>query len=121
MLFSISILLACQLAGEFIARLSGLPLPGPVVGMLLLLIGLIIRGRVDTELDHVGTPLLSHLSLLFVPAGVGVIAHLHRLAQEIVPIVLSVLVSTVLAIAVGGWLTQWVIRRTMGKRTEPQA
>lgn len=113
MLSSITVLLLCQLAGEVIARLSGLPIPGPVIGMLLLFIGLLIRRGVPEHLEKTGTTLLSHLSLLFIPAGVGVMVHLKLIAGEWLPIAAALVVSTALTIAVTGLVTQALAK---GKR-----
>ena len=110
MLFSITILLLCQLAGEIIARLLGLPIPGPVIGMLLLFTGLLIRRGVPEELGKTGTTLLSHLSLLFIPAGVGVMVHLRLIAGEWLPITVSLVVSTAVTIAVTGLVMQVLAR-----------
>lgn len=113
MLSSITVLLLCQLAGEVIARLAGLPIPGPVIGMLLLFIGLIIRRGIPETLEKTGTTLLSHLSLLFIPAGVGIMVHLKLLAGEWLPISVALVVSTALTIAVTGLAMQWLAK---GKR-----
>ena len=64
--------------GEIAVIAFGLPIPGPVVGMALLFVSLIVRGSVTEELGSTANGLLRHLSLLFVPAGVGVMAHLAR-------------------------------------------
>ncbi|HLO75144.1 MAG TPA: CidA/LrgA family protein [Magnetospirillum sp.] len=108
MLSYITVLLACQLAGEVIARLSGIPIPGPVVGMVLLFIGLLIRRGVPEGLEKVGNTLLSHLSLLFIPAGVGIMVHLRLIASEWLPITVALVVSTVLTLAVTGLVMQWL-------------
>lgn len=113
MLSSITVLLLCQLAGEVLARLSGLPVPGPVVGMLLLFAGLVIRRGVPDSLDKTATALLSHLSLLFIPAGVGVMVHLKLIAGEWLPITVALVISTALTIAVTGMVMQSLAR---GKR-----
>ena len=110
MLFFFIILLSCQLAGEIIVIAAGLPLPGPVVGMALLLTGLLIRGRIPPDLDRMGDALLSHLSLLFVPAGVGVMLHAELLGAELLPIAASIIFSTMLTIAVTALLMQWLAR-----------
>lgn len=102
MLFYITLLLVCQLAGEVVTRLLGLPVPGPVVGMVILFLGLMLRGRVPEELERVGTGLLSHLSLLFVPAGVGVMIHLPLIAAEWLPISAALILGTLATIAVTG-------------------
>ena len=106
MLSSITVLLVCQLAGEVIARLTKIPVPGPVVGMLLLFIGLVIRRGVPENLEKTGTTLLSHLSLLFIPAGVGIMVHLKLIAAEWLPITAALVISTALTIAVTGLVMQ---------------
>ncbi len=100
MIAPLTALLVCQLAGEFAVRLTGIPLPGPVLGMALLFTFLLLRGRVPESLDRLTDGLLGNLSLLFVPAGVGVMLHLPLVAREWVPIAASLLVSTLATIAV---------------------
>ncbi|QXM24280.1 CidA/LrgA family protein [Elioraea tepida] len=105
-------LLACQLAGEIVVRATGLPLPGPILGMLLLFLFLLWRGgEVPAPLAAVADGLLRHLGLLFVPAGVGVIAHLGLLAEALLPIALAVSIGTLVAIAFTGRLMQALARR----------
>ncbi len=110
MLPSLTILLLCQLAGEVIARLFKLPIPGPVIGMMLLFAGLVIRRGIPENLEKTGTTLLSHLSLLFIPAGVGVTVHLKLLADEWLPIAVALVVSTVITLAVTGLVMQALAR-----------
>lgn len=107
----LALLLVFQLAGEALSHAFALPVPGPVIGMLGLLLALIVRGwrkgtasAVPPALERVTRALLGHLSLLFVPAGVGVTIHLTLLADEAVPIAAALVVSTLAAIAVGGLL-----------------
>ena len=100
MLSAITQLLLFQLAGELLARGLELPVPGPVLGMVLLFAMLVLRGGVDGELQHTAQSLLQHLSLLFVPAGAGIMLHLHRVAEEWLPLTLSLLVSTFVTLAV---------------------
>ena len=100
MLSYITLLLVCQLAGEVIARLFRLPVPGPVIGMVILFLGLLVLGRVPEGLDRVGRSLLVNLSLLFVPAGVGVITHLRQIEREWLPISAALIVGTLVTIAV---------------------
>jgi holin-like protein len=104
----ITLFLIYQLIGEVCARLLGLPVPGPVLGMLLLFGTLLIRRRSNPTLDDTSNTLLSHLSLLFVPAGVGMIAHLELIADEWLPIVLTLVLSTLITMAATAgvmWLT----------------
>lgn len=100
MLNAITALLLFQLIGETIARLAGLPLPGPVIGMALLFLALTLRGDLPDNLRTTASGLLQHLSLLFVPAGVGVVLYLSLIADQWAAIGVSLLVSTVATIAV---------------------
>ena len=80
MLRGLALLLMCQSAGEALSRLARLPLPGPVVGLLLLW-ALLNVPAVRVPVAAAAEPLLGHLSLLFVPVGVGVVAHIALLGQ----------------------------------------
>lgn len=106
-------LLGCQLLGEVLVQLTRAPVPGPVLGMLLLALwlGLVARGRIPAALGQTADVLLAHLSLLFVPAGVGVLLHLERIAAEWLAIVGALLLSTLLAIAATAWAMRAVLRR----------
>ncbi|MFN7346558.1 MAG: CidA/LrgA family protein [Betaproteobacteria bacterium] len=92
-------LLVFQTIGEVMSYALRLPVPGPVIGMVLMLLYLRLRPRSLEAMRETSLGLLQHLSLLFVPAGVGVMAHWHRLAAEGVAIVVAIIVSTVLALA----------------------
>ncbi len=100
MIAALTQLLVFQLLGEAVARWLGLPVPGPVLGMLFLFLALAMRGGPGRELQTASQNLLQHLSLLFVPAGVGVMVHLSRVADEWLPLLLSLLISTALTLAV---------------------
>lgn len=106
------IILSFQLAGEIAARGFGLTVPGPVLGMVALVLACVLRPRLADLLRPVTQVLLAHLSLLFVPAGVGVIAHLHLLREYGVGLAIAITVSTLLAIAAGAWAFVLVARWT---------
>ena len=108
MLGALTLILVCQLAGEVLVGITGLPVPGPVAGMLLLLAGLFARGRVDDGLDTTATGLLSHLSLLFVPAGVGVMVHWESLRSGWVALGLALVLSTLIGLVVTALVMQGV-------------
>lgn len=95
----ITILLIYQLVGEISVRLLGVPVPGPVLGMVMLFITLLLRGKAGETLDTASTALLSHLSLLFVPAGVGMMVHFEHIASEWLSISIALLLSTVVTMA----------------------
>lgn len=89
-------LLGCQVLGEVLVRLTQLPVPGPIVGMLVLFAVLQVRRpAADAPVFVAADGLLRHLQLLFVPAGVGIVAHLGLLRAEAVPVSVAL---------VGSWL-----------------
>jgi holin-like protein len=100
MLGAITLLLLFQLTGEAIALFFALPVPGPVIGMGLLFAALAWRNGPSSELRGTAQNLLQHLSLLFVPAGVGVMLHWRRMADEWLPIVVALVASTFITIAI---------------------
>jgi holin-like protein len=109
MLLSLGLILLCQLVGEAIAHAGGLPIPGPVIGLVLCVLLLAARDRLrpwmpvelrDGTFERTGLGILGNLSLLFIPAGVGVIQRLDVLSVNAVPIVVALVVSTMLGLAV---------------------
>ena len=95
----ISLLLIYQLAGEFTVSLFSIPVPGPVIGMVMLFLTLVILGGSSKALDSSSTALLNHLSLLFVPAGVGIMVHFDRIINEWQAISITLILSTVITMA----------------------
>jgi holin-like protein len=121
MLQSLTLLLLFQLFGEVISQALDLPIPGPVVGMALLFAALTQRWMRSEQLRDSAQNLLQHLSLLFVPAGVGVMLHVQRVAEEWVPIVAALVASTVLAIAAAALTTRWLVRLQREPQKAPRA
>jgi holin-like protein len=115
MIHALATLLSFQLAGELLARGLGLPVPGPVLGLALLVAALTLLPGLAARLAPTAGVLLAHLALLFVPAGVGVVGHLGRLGAEAGPVALALAVSTALAIAVGAGVFVAVARLTEGR------
>lgn len=111
MVSGLAVLLVFQLAGEVLAHMLSLPVPGPVVGMVLLLAVLELRRTPGDSLRTVSGGLLATLSLLFVPAGVGIVQHVHRLASEWVALAAALLVSTAATLAATGWIASRLLRR----------
>jgi putative effector of murein hydrolase LrgA (UPF0299 family) len=107
MILSLTVILLCQLLGEVVARGLSWPLPGPVLGMVFLLILLSLRNRIGTEtpelgktLDSTGKGLLAHLSLLFIPAGVGVVQRLDVFAEHGLGLAVALVLSTLVTLVV---------------------
>ena len=111
MLAGLTWLLVFQCLGEALVRLLGVPVPGPVAGMVLLFVALRVRGAIPEALTTAAKGLLQHLSLLFVPAGVGVMLHFGRVADEWSAIAAAIIGSTVLAIAVTALVMRALVQR----------
>ena len=110
MLEALATLLVFQTIGEVLSYGLGLSVPGPVLGMALLLGLLLLRPSAIDRLRPTSLELLKHLSLLFVPAGVGVMLHAARIGKEWLPIAVALIVSTALAIAVTALVVTWAAR-----------
>lgn len=110
MLEYLTLILACQLIGEFAVSTANIPFPGPVAGMILLFGFLLIRGEIPEALGQVSGALLNNLSLMFVPAGVGVMVHLELLGSDALPLSIALVVSTLLTIAITALVMLWLSR-----------
>lgn len=117
------VLLSFQLAGEVISRGLALPVPGPVLGLVLLFFALLTFQRLqalepegvgETDVGRVAGGLLQNLALLFVPAGVGVVQHLKLLSEYGLAIAVALVGSTALTLAVTVFVFTAVARRTGG-------
>ena len=127
MIAALSLILFCQLAGEIFVRALGLPVPGPVVGLLLLFVILLLRDRAallergplaGEAVPQVAKTMLANLSLLFVPAGVGVVQQLDLISQHGLAI-FGVLAASVLITLLVTVATFLVTNRLMRRRGTP--
>lgn len=111
MLESITMILLCQLLGEIITRMTKMPVPGPVIGMVLLFCALnFCRRAIPADVEKVGGVLLRYLALLFVPAGVGVITNMNLVLKSWAPITAVLTVGTAVTIAVTGLMMSFMNR-----------
>jgi holin-like protein len=124
MIIGLTVILLCQLLGEVVARGLGWPLPGPVLGMLFLLVFLSLRDSVTKKvpelgktLDSTGKGLLAHLSLLFIPASVGVVQRLDVLADYGTGLAVALVASTFVTLVVTV-VTFVVVSRLSGSSME---
>ncbi|QOY92638.1 CidA/LrgA family protein [Massilia sp. UMI-21] len=104
MLAAFTILLLFQCLGEGLVFLLALPIPGPVAGMLLLMAALLAWPRLQQSVEEAANTLLAHLSLLFVPAGVGIVATAASGSGHWLAILVSLVASTLLTLALTGLL-----------------
>jgi holin-like protein len=112
MLHALTLILATQLGGEVLTRSLNLPIPGPVLGMVALTIAFASLPKLREPMRPVAQGILGHLSLLFVPAGVGVIGNLQALKGMGLGLTLAILVSTALAITAAALTFALVARLT---------
>lgn len=115
---SLLVLLFFQLVGTVLVRGFAFPVPGPVIGMVLLFVTLVLRGSVWPSVESAANGLLRHLSLLFVPAGVGIVTYLSLLRSEWLGILVAVVGSTLIALVSTALTMKWLLalkrRRTGG-------
>jgi holin-like protein len=104
MIAAFALILVCQLFGEVVSELFDLPVPGPVIGLVLLFVGLLIKRYPPKVLTDAADNLLMHFSLLFVPAGVGVVTQIDRLKGDWLPIAAALIVSTLLTMVLTAFL-----------------
>lgn len=110
-LFGITFVFIMQIAGEVLARLTSLPLPGPLIGMLLLLVALIAYGRVPTGVGEACHYLLRHLMLLFIPLIAGIMLHFDSMQREWLPFLLACIGGVALTIVVTALTFSWMVKR----------
>ena len=121
MINTFAVLLVFQTLGEGLAYALSLPIPGPVIGMLLLFLYLILNSEAVHKLAPTSLELLKHLSLLFVPAGVGIMVHADRIVAEWMPIMVALVASTVISIAVTAAVVRWLQKPVPADVDDPPA
>lgn len=118
MIAALTWLLLYQLTGEILAHVLALPVPGPVIGMALLFLTLVVRGQserpIPKALQQTASTLLQHLSLLFVPAGTGVMLYLQLIVDEWLPISVALIVSTLGAMTVTALILRVMTHKKSG-------
>lgn len=112
---NILLLLAFQLMGEFFHRIMLVPLSGPLLGMAFLFLALVLCGGPSADLQATTRPLLASLALLFVPAGVGVAAHLDLLQQYWLAILVATVGGAVVSLLAAAG-TMLIVQRLMSDR-----
>jgi holin-like protein len=116
MLRAIAILLSFQCLGEGVSYVFRLPVPGPVIGMLLLFGFIMARPQIADLIEATALELLRHLSLLFIPAGVGIMVSAGKIRGDALAVVVSFAISTTLTIVVTALVTRALLRRQRRER-----
>lgn len=115
MLRGLALLLVFQSLGEIIVRASGMGVPGPVIGMVLLFAFLVARRVPPASLAQAADGLLSHLAIFYIPAAVGVMLYARPLAEQGLAWIVAIVLSTFLAMLVPAWL----LKRWLGNEAGP--
>jgi holin-like protein len=116
----LTLLLVYQLIGEVLTRLLQLSIAGPVLGMLLLFFSLFIFKKTKSTVAKPSFAILSHLSLLFIPAGVGLMTHFSRLEPVWLPISIALFLGAVISILATAWLMQltiWLMNKKVAQES----
>ena len=118
MLNSIFTIFLFQLFGEFLQKFFELHIPGPVIGLILLLSTLLIIKKNNKIIEDFkenlvfsAENLLNYLPLLFIPVGVGVVMHLSLLEENLVPVLLVIIIGTLLTLALTAFLMEKLIKK----------
>jgi holin-like protein len=119
MLRSIFIIFFYQLLGEAVKKIFEIRIPGPVIGLILLLVSLILLNKLKTrfvnnlkkEVADTSTYLLKYLSFLFVPIGVGVVMHFSYLENNLSKVLFIIFVSTILTISITAFLMEKINKK----------
>jgi len=107
------ILTGCWQLGELVGFITGVPLPGSVLGMLIIWLLLSFRWLQTAWLSEAVDLLLRHLSLFFIPPGVGLLREWGLITENAYPILLSAVIGSLIVFTVAGWVYQWL---TQGKQ-----
>lgn len=110
-LCAVAALFVMQMLGEALVRLLGVPLPGPLIGLLLLFGALVWHGRLPNGLRQTSSHTLQHLMLLFIPAVAGIMVHFDRIANEWLPFLLACVLGAAITIVVTAFTFRWMLRR----------
>jgi len=118
MLNSIFTIFLFQLFGEFLQKFFELNIPGPVIGLILLLSALLIIKKNNKIIEEFkenlvfsAENLLNYLPFLFIPVGVGVVMHLSLLEENLVPVLLVIIIGTLLTLALTAFLMEKLIKK----------
>ena len=117
MLNSIFTILLFQLIGEFIQKFTEISIPGPVIGLILLLGVLLIRAKyfkeypsIENSLVNFSERFLNYLPLLFIPVGVGVVMHLSLLEENLISVISIIVLGTLLTLALTGFIMEKLLK-----------
>lgn len=104
------IILGIYLIGELISKGFSLPLPGNIIGMIILLVLLCTKVIKVEKVESISTFFLDHLSFFFIPAGVGLISSFSSIKDSLIYILLLCLITTAIVVISTGTIVQYIIK-----------
>ena len=119
-ILQIGILLGICLAGELIAMVLPVPIPGSVLSMALVFV-LLLSGLLKAEhIKEKTNFLMKNMAYFFIPAGVGILEHFETLKGSILPLLIICLITTVLTFAATAFTVRGVmaLQERVGKRRD---
>lgn len=118
MLYGLSVIFLALVGGEFVRQLFDLPIPSVVLGMLLLTLWCVVRGKAELRVAQASEGLLRYLGILFVPAGVGLIELGDRLEAQGLAMMVTIMLSTLLTLLTTAWILNFLLLRRQKKVAE---
>lgn len=115
MLYAVAALFLLQALGDALVQLAGWPLPGSVVGMLVLFCALLVWRRVPAGLDQSARALLPHMMLLFIPSVAAVMLHVDHVAREWLPFLVASVAGAAVTLVVTALVLKLLLRRQVGR------
>jgi holin-like protein len=112
----LGIIITILLVGQILQQHFNLPIPGTVMGMIILLVLLLLKILKLQWVEKISSILLEHLSFLFVPAGVGILTSLDKFKGKVIPLFIVVMVSTIVVMVVTGVTVQLLIKNKKGEK-----
>lgn len=110
-MFGVAFVLLHLVLGETLAQLLALPVPGPVLGLGLMILHFAVAGGAEGEVGRLFDAVAPHLTVLFVPAGAGVLAHVGLIRDDVAVIAVAVIAGTLVTIAVTAAVAAAVLDR----------
>jgi holin-like protein len=115
------IVLGIYLLGEIISRWFSLPIPGNILGMLILLVLLCTKVIKVEKVENISDFFLEHLAFFFIPAGVGLLNSFTSIKDSLLLIILLCVVTTAIVIVTTGLIVQFIMnlqRKNIKKGSE---
>lgn len=112
------VILGISFVGELLKALLPLPIPASIYGMVILFIGLLTGWIPLDAVRDAGKFLIEIMPVMFIPAGVGLMASWGILKPMLLPVSIIVVVTLITVMVATGWSSQWMIRREKKKGKE---